>query len=177
MGMNGEQMPRGGFASVSRGVTRNVTRFRRHNYAWGRLARIPPVTRTARDGPRTSQKYWAPGEILPAAWRVNTLSIRVEQTALYGSMSSQKKKKKKMKKNKKNDRGICATWLAIFHGNNPGLMIDQLIPTLWFRNWPVPPGTRWQPPREILFLHNIDVNLAPFFDRETIDFAKHRFQI
>lgn len=59
-----------GAASASRGVTRNVTRFRRHNYARG--ARIPTVTRT-REREReeeeeatpqnihsSRQKYWPP---------------------------------------------------------------------------------------------------------------------
>lgn len=56
-------------ASASRGVTRNVTRFGRHNYARG--ARIPTVTRTARETERerggapqnihsSRQKYWPP---------------------------------------------------------------------------------------------------------------------
>lgn len=48
-----------GAASASRGVTRNVTRFRRHNYARG--ARIPTVTRTReRERRKQPRKIFTP---------------------------------------------------------------------------------------------------------------------
>lgn len=48
-------------ASASRGVTRNVTRFGRHNYARG--ARIPTVTRTARARQREREREEEPRKI------------------------------------------------------------------------------------------------------------------
>lgn len=135
-------------------------------------ARIPTVTRsTARGKEGPPRKIFTPpgrniGRRCRRVTREHPVDSSRVETALHGSMSGRGRGGERRRTIR-----ICSRrWPPIFHGNNQGLMIDQLIPlsspTHTHRSGRCdfeiePSHDHGRPPREMSLLHNIDVNSAP----------------